>query len=388
MFGSVAITDLEVAHPLQMHRDGEKASLSLADVFPIIAKITAVYSSFVAGDGVTRTAYAWRKQDIGYGGIATDSADGVEGLQGSNAAYWPAFADPSVGTLTVGSLVELRPTLYDSDQTDSNNHGLEWFARPFNPGTLTDYAVTGIINGFGDQYIGGSTTGGGLQHVRQLHYLSFSGAAGAKQGFDASEVIMDALQTNGYAYTGDWNGLHVRTGDRQTGLHQNTTVHAINIFGNGYSVTDMKYSRIEHRDYSTYSGFLFRSSDANNGANHTYLAALGTAAGGGGIANLTTGLTGFTGTLNAQLWVYGTIGCNFAYGTTGDIGAGLQALSGGSADVYGMKFRNGLYINGGSGTVPVGSGGTGRSTLTAGQLLMGDGTDPVVSVDSISGGTF
>jgi hypothetical protein len=140
-----AITDIQVVSPLAMARTGESVSLfiqDLASIVPIWAKRTETVEDVTDAGGTVRTAYAWRKQQMGPGGVWQDSDDLVSGFTNeSNPRQEPLFAvDPS-RFIPLGEVVRIYPGVRDANPSPSVNHGLEWW---FSGGPL-DRALLRIV---------------------------------------------------------------------------------------------------------------------------------------------------------------------------------------------------------------------------------------------------
>jgi hypothetical protein len=253
------------------------------------------------------------------------------------------------------------------------------------------YNAPGVIGwgAFGDQYIGGGDDGlsrglGGWQspYVKQLTYLSLSGSPNSAQGFDASEVILSASRfVNGLGRSGDWSGLHVRSGDRVSGPYTSVTALGVNLADSTGGSTS--YGRIQYMPNGANAGAAEPSlvfGVSATGADD-WIAAMGINRGSGAIfGSFPTG-----GASGGELWVRGLIGCLSGY-TVWDAGSGT-VKQGQSGTVMGIQFLGGLKV-GGSASVSVAEGGTGNTALTSGQLLMGNGTGAVQMVDTLLGGTF
>ena len=143
------ITDIQIEYPIQRHRIGNRVYLTLADVFPIIARITRSVDDFAYGSGPeTATAYGWRKQQVTSGGKLVDSDDNIEGLSESDSPVrWPAFAADDGTVFEVDDYVILIPTVVDDDSDPATSHDLQWLAIPFKTGSgMIRFALTSDLS--------------------------------------------------------------------------------------------------------------------------------------------------------------------------------------------------------------------------------------------------
>src|SRR4051812_44769411 len=112
-----AITDIQVVSPLAISQTGQSVSLfiqDLANISPIWVKRTDTVEGVVDAGGTSRTAYAWRKQQMGPGGVWMDSDDLVSGFTTeSTPRQEPLFSASPNRYIPLGEVVRIYPGVRD-----------------------------------------------------------------------------------------------------------------------------------------------------------------------------------------------------------------------------------------------------------------------------------
>jgi hypothetical protein len=122
-----SITDIETISPIASSRTGNSVSLWIQGMGEVWAKITAVVTGVTDAGGTSRTAYEWRKQQMGPGGQWADSDDLVSGFTTeSTPRQEPLFSTDPAATYAVNTIVRIRPGVRDT-HSPSTSHGLEWW---------------------------------------------------------------------------------------------------------------------------------------------------------------------------------------------------------------------------------------------------------------------